>query len=181
MSDLLNHMKDDLHKAMKREVKMRKEDTCSGMIYETCIGVKTVVRAIISMCPETGLKPEKVTDENIIQLLKKYIASEKIIELYLQHILRPSEVIGMSAKKLNTLQKDTIVKLGDKLTSVKISIAESYLPKEIGEGEIMNWITKNIDFTKLKNNMQAIGIVKKHFGGAVNPVLVKNIVESWFK
>jgi len=179
LSILLKQMKDDLHKAMKREVEMRKTNTCSGTMYEACIAVKDVVRTIISMFPEIGLKPDKASDENVINLLKKYIGIEKTRELYLQHILSGTIVIGLSAKKLNKLQKEKINELGDKLTSIKINIAKSYLPKEVSEEEIIEWITSNIDFSKLKNKMQAIGITKKHFGESINPVLVKNIVESW--
>ena len=181
LSLLLEQMKNDLHKSMKQEVKLRKSNNQSGKIYEVTMAVKNVVRSIISRIPELGVKPDKASDEDIIKLLKKYVIEEKTRELYIQHILRPVEVVGINAKDLNKLQKEKISELGDNLTSIKISIAQSYLPKEIGEEEIINWITDNIDFSKLKNNMQAIGIVKKEFGGAVNPVLVKNIVESWFK
>ena len=181
MSDLLKKMKDDLKKAMKREVELRKSKNPSGKIYNATIAVKNVVRSIISMYPELGIKPEKANDDDTIKLLKKYISIEKTRELYIQHILRPAEVVGINAKELNILQKEKVAKLGNNLTSMNISIAQSYLPEEIGEAKIIDWITKNIDFSKLKNNMQAIGLVKNHFGGAVNPVLVKNIVESWFK
>jgi len=181
MSDLLKQMKDDLHKAMKQEIQLRKSSNPSGKIYEVTIAVKNVVRSIISKIPELGIKPDKATDDDIIKLLKKYVTEEKTRELYIQHILRPSEVVGINAKELNTLQKVKISELGNKLTSIKINIGQSYLPKEIGEAEIIDWITDNIDFSKLKNNMQAIGIVKKEFGQTVNPVMVKNIVESWFK
>jgi len=181
MSDLLKRMKDDLHLAMKREVEMRKTNTASGTIYEACVGVKDMVRAIISMYPEIGIKPEKATDDNTIQLLKKYIQQEKTRVLYVDKFITESMVKDLSSTQLNKLTKEMLTELGDKVTSLKIGLAQSYLPKEIGEEEIIDWITDNIDFSKLKNNMQAIGIVKKHFGEAVNPVLVKNIVDSWFK
>jgi len=179
MSDLLKQMKDDLHKAMKREVEMRKNDTCSGTMYEVAIAVKDLVRSVISMFPEIGLKPDKANDDDTIQLLKKYIIGEKTRLLYIDKHLTEDIVKGLSAKDLNKVTKKTIAKLDDKLTNMRISIAESYLPKEIGEAEIIDWITSNVDFSKLNNKMQAIGMVKKEFGQAVNPVLVKNIVESW--
>jgi hypothetical protein len=181
LSLLLERMKDDLHKSMKQEVNMRKSNNLSGKIYEVTIAVKDVVRSIISRIPELGVKPDKATDDDIIKLLKKYVVEEKTRELYIQHILRPSQVVDITAKQLNYLQKEKINELGDKLNSMKISIAQSYLPKEIGEAQIINWITKNVDFNKLKNKMQAIGMVKKEFGQTVNPMLVKNIVENWFK
>ena len=136
MSELLNEMKNDLKLSMKREIEMRKTNTCSGTMYEACIAVKDVVRTIISMFPEIGLKPNKAVDDDVIQLLKKYITIEKTRELYTQHILSGFIVMGLSAKELNKLQKETISKMGDELTSMKIGIAKSYLPKEASVVEI---------------------------------------------
>jgi len=181
MSELLKEMKSDLKLAMKREIEYRKANTKTGTMYEVSIAVKNVVRSIISMFPELGIKPDNAKDDDVIKLLKKYVAIEKIRELYSQHILSGSTVDGLSAKELNNLQKEKIEEMGDKLTSMEIGIASSYLPKEITEDKIIDWISENIDFSKLKNNMQAIGITKKHFGEAANPILIKNIVQSWFK
>ena len=177
MSDLLKQMKDDLHKAMKREVEMRKTNTCSGTMYEACMAVKDVVRTIISMFPELGLKPEQAVDDNTIQLLKKYVSLEKTRELYLQHILSGEMVIGLSSKELSKLQKEKISDMGDELTSMKIGIAKSYLPKEAGVVEIKEWIEKNIDFSQYKNKMQAMGLIMKEFKGCDGNV-VKQVIMS---
>ncbi len=181
MNHLLGLLKENLKKAMKHEVEMRKINQINGDSYDMTIATKEVARSIISMFPEIGVKPEKATDEQTIQLLKKYIFIEKTRELYIQKYFNEEKIKGLTNKELNKLTKETINILGDKLINVKINIAQSYLPKEITEDKIIDWITDNINFNKLKNNMQAIGIVKKHFGGAVNPLLVKNIVECWFK
>ena len=177
MSDLLKQMKDDLHKAMKREVEMRKTNTCSGTMYEACIAVKDVVRTIISMFPEIGLKPDQAIDDNTIQLLKKYVSLEKTRELYLQHVLSGFMVMGLSAKELSKLQKEKIADMGDELTSMKISIAQSYLPKQAGVVEIKEWVEKNIDFSKFKNKMQAMGPIMKEFKGCDGNV-VKQVIMS---
>ena len=52
-----------------------------------CIAQKEVSRAIISMFPELGIKPNKATDSDTLKLLKKFIASEKERELYQQRFL----------------------------------------------------------------------------------------------
>jgi len=175
LSVLLEKMKSDLHKAMKREVEMRKSDTTSGTMYEACMSIKDVVRAIISMFPEIGTKPDKATDDDTIQLLKKYITIEKTRELYLQKIFTEEIVSGLSAKELSTLTKEKISELGDELTSMKIGFAKAYLPKEVSAIEIKEWIDKNIDLSQFKNNMQAMKPIMEHFKG-VDGNVVKQII-----
>jgi hypothetical protein len=60
---------------------------------------------------------------------------------------------------------------------------ESLLPKKIEhtttEEEIREWLEANVDFSKLKNNMQAVGMAKKHFGDKADGSLVKEVVQSF--
>ena len=58
-------------------------------------------------------------------------------------------------------------------------LLESYLPSQVGEDEIKKWINENVDFNSLKNKMQAIGLVTKHFGVGVDGNLVKSIIQSF--
>jgi hypothetical protein len=182
LSVLLRKMKKDLHVAMKREIEMKKTDTDSGTIYEACISVKEMVRSVISMCPEIGSKPEKVTDEQTIQLIKRFIMMEKTRLLYTEKHLTEVMVKDLSASKLNVLTKNTITDLGDKLTSMKISIAQSYLPKTatISANDIKEWIKRNINFDDYKNKMQAMGPIMKHFKGADGNI-VRKILEGYIK
>jgi hypothetical protein len=182
MSELLKKMKDDLKLAMKREVEYRKDGTNSGPMYETCMAVKDVVRAIISMYPELGIKPDSATDDDTIKLLNKYITIEKTRELYLQKYLTEDMVKGLSASKLNILTKNTITDLGDKLTSMKIGFAKAYLPKTAvaSANEIHEWIKRNINWDDYKNKMQAMGPILKHFKGADGNV-VRKIIEGYIK
>lgn len=176
-SQLLSEMKSDLKKAMSREVEFRREGTNSGTLYEATMSIKNVVRAIISMYPELGTKPDKATDEQTIQLLKKYVLQEKTRELYVQKILTEADVSGLSAKELNNLIKSKITEMGKELTSMNIGIAQSYLPKEVSVDEIKEWIIENIDFSQYKNKMQAMGPIMKQFNGADGNV-VKQILMS---
>lgn len=164
--NILAKIKEDLKKAMKCEVEKRNQGISDGEMYDMVIAQKTVSRAIISMFPELGIKPDKATDDDTIKLLKKYITSEKTRELYQQKILTKEMVEGLSAKDLNTLTKEKINELGDNLTSYKIFIAQSYLPKEASSEEIEMWIKDNIDFSQFKNKMQAMGPIMTQFKGA---------------
>ena len=178
MSELLKQMKSDKDLACKREIEFRKEKIKSGPIYDACIACKDVVRAVISMFPEINTRPEKATDEQIIQLIKKYIFIEKTKELYIQQYLTESMVKDLSGSSLSKLTKETISNLGNKITSMKIAIAQSYLPKETSIEDIKIWIEQHIDFDKYKNKMQAIGDVKKQFPHVDGNVVKKIIIEK---
>lgn len=63
-------------------------------------------------------------------------------------------------------------------TSAYLDIIQRYLPKQIPDEEILTWIKNNVDFTKLKNKLQAVGMVTKHFGAAVNGKEVQRIISN---
>ncbi len=175
MSDLLKRIREDLKKAMKAEVEKKRQGITTGQMYEMIIDQKTVSRVIISMFPEIGVKPNEATDDDTIKLLKKYVSSEKTRELFLQEYIGEEDIRGLSLSELTKLYKEKITELGDKLTSNKIFIAGCYLPKVASEDEMKQWISENIDLTKFKNKMQAMGPIMKHFKGADGNV-VKNIL-----
>ncbi len=58
------------------------------------------------------------------------------------------------------------------------NILRTYLPKQLNEQEIKTWIINNVDFSQLKNKMQAVGMVIKQFGGLVDGKSVKSIVQK---
>ena len=62
-------------------------------------------------------------------------------------------------------------------TSTLKPLCESYLPKKATRQELLEFIT-TIDFSKLKNKMQAVGMTKKHFGVAAEGKLVMDIVQN---
>jgi uncharacterized protein YqeY len=160
VSILLVSLKTDLQKAMKREIQCRKK----GLIIDPVdIAKKEVPRAIISMFPEIGIKPNKATDDDVIKLLKKYVSQEKEREIYNQGYLKEKDVEGKSPQEVKKLVNETIVKYGSELSTPNIQFAESYLPNEASKEEIISWIKENIDFSQYKNKMQAMGPVMKKF------------------
>ena len=177
MSEILNLMKDDLKKAMKREIECRKEGTNNGILFNVIIATKYVIKSVLSMFPDIDLKPENATDEDTIQLLKKFIFKEKTSELYNQGIFTSDIVSKLTPKELSSLTKEKITELGNSLTSLTIGIALTYLPKEATESQIREWIIENIDFSVYKNKMQAMKVIIEHFKGA-DGNLVKNIIMS---
>jgi len=82
---------------------------------------------------------------------------------------------------LKKLEADEIYMLAAKASATTSPFLEaiySLLPKFASEIDIAEFM-KTIDFSKLKNKMQAIGMVKSNFKGAVDSDMVKKMVEGW--
>lgn len=56
-----------------------------------------------------------------------------------------------------------------------VALCDEILPQEASEEDIRKFL-KTVDFSALKNKMQAVGMVNKHFNGNVDGNLVKSIV-----
>jgi uncharacterized protein YqeY len=166
MSKILEQIRWSLKFSMTAEVKLRKMNVTSGPIFETTIASKDVSRAIISMFPEIGKKPDEATDDDVIKLLKKYINQEKERAVYELGYLKEKDVEGKTAPQVKKLVSDAIIDLGYVISSNKIFLAELFLPKQASEEEVTKWIAENIDFTTFKNKMQAMGPIMKQFKGA---------------
>jgi len=166
MSEILKRIREDLKIVMTIEVAYRKKvKTPHGESFDMLVAQKTVSRSIISMFPEIKKKPAEGTDDDVIKLLKKYIAQEKERSIYQLGYLKEKDVKGKSATEVKTLVSNTIKELGDSLTSNHIRIAKKYLPKQAAEEEITLWIGENLDLSSFKNKMQAMGPIIKQFKG----------------
>jgi hypothetical protein len=160
MSILLTCLKADLKDAMKNEMQCRRVGDSPS---EETIAKKEVPRAIISMFPEIGKKPADATDEDVIKLLKKYIAQEKERAIYQFSYLKEKDIDGKSPQEVKKLVNETTIACGSELSTPRIKIAEGYLPSSASKEEIISWINENIDFSQYKNKMQAMGPIMKRF------------------
>lgn len=70
-----------------------------------------------------------------------------------------------------------LLELTGKCDMVLLSVAKSYVPDKITEEEILEFLS-TVDFSKLKNKMQAVGLVKKEFGSAVDGKLASTLVRN---
>jgi uncharacterized protein YqeY len=95
-------------------------------------------------------KPEEITNDDVIGIIQGLIKSEHIV---------------LEAKKQST--------------SDYLKILETYLPEQATREEIVAWIQANIDFSRLKNRMQAVGTIMKHFGKSADGKLVNQILKEW--
>jgi len=82
-------------------------------------------------------------------------------------------------KVLIKYEIERLDKLRESTKSIYLIVLESYIPEQVNSNEIYHWILHNVDFSKLKNKMQAISIVTKHFGLRVDGNIVKDIVVNW--
>jgi len=94
-------------------------------------------------------KPEEITNDDLLGIMRKLVKSEK-----------------------------TVLGIKNEDSSDYLTILESYLPKMVTKEEITVWITENIDFSELKNSMQAMGTIMKHFGKLADGNLVKQILQG---
>jgi uncharacterized protein YqeY len=95
-------------------------------------------------------KPDEITDDDILDIVRKLAKSEK-----------------------------TVLEYQKKESSPYLELLEKYLPRMATADEIRDWITANIDFANLKSPMQAMGPVMKHFGKLADGNQVKQILQSW--
>ena len=92
-------------------------------------------------------KPEEIEDDEIIDIVRGLAKSEKIV----------LEAKGEGSSRY-------------------IEILTAYLPQMAGLEEIDAWIRENIDLSRFKSPMQAMGPIMKHFGKRADGRQVKEIL-----
>lgn len=106
--------------------------------------------AIRILIGEFQRQPEKeLSDEQVIAIIKKLIKSER-------------ELLAASGEE----------------KSDYISVLEDYLPRQVSEEEIREWVSENIDFSSYKNKMQAMRPIMAHFGSGADGNSVKRILQE---
>lgn len=174
-SELLKKIKADLTAAMKKEVWLRKEQETLEDDWAEVNDRKFFARTVISMFPSIGTKPNSATDADTEELIRKFINQQLERAVYENRLIGESDVNGLSPKELRALTQKTITEAGDSIKTNVIRMAESYMPEPATEDEILGWAATNIDFSKLKNKMQAMGPIMKHFGNRTNGNFVKGL------
>ena len=144
---LLDKIKADLKTAMlKKDTDVR--DTIRLIMGE--FPSITVPITLESGKKTTRLKkPEEITDDDIQNVIRKLVKSEK-----------------------------TVLEIKKEDSSEYLKILESYLPKMATREEVEAWIAEHIDFSEFKSPMQAMGKIMKHYGKLTDGKEVKEILES---
>jgi uncharacterized protein YqeY len=110
---------------------------------------KSHISILLSECERIG---KSLDDEQVLELVESLFVTEK-----------------NKAKK--NIPPDT------EWREFLVSISPD-LESSISEEQIRSWISDNVDFSSLRNKMQAVGLVKKHFGEDVDGMLVSEVVKS---
>ncbi len=90
-----------------------------------------------------------LTDEQVIRVLNNIIAGE-------------NKVLELVPNSTSTLKP----------------LCESYLPQKATEEEVIAFLD-TVDFSTLRNKMQAVGLAKKYFGTAADGAMIGEIVKNW--
>ncbi|MDF1590152.1 MAG: GatB/YqeY domain-containing protein [Desulfobacterales bacterium] len=144
---LLEKLKTDLKAAM-----IKKDNEARNTIRQI---MSEFPRLTVPLTLESGKKttrpkkPEEITDEDIQDIIRTLVKSEK-----------------------------TVLELTGGDSSAYLEILETYLPQMASRAEIEDWIGANIDFSNFKSPMQAMGTIMKHFGKLADGNLVKEILQE---
>jgi uncharacterized protein YqeY len=104
--------------------------------------------AIRILIGEFQRQPEKdLTDQQVTALIKKLVKAEQ-------------ELLAFSKEE----------------TSDFIRILEGYLPQQVSDDEIREWIRGNVDFSTVNKRMQAMRPIMTHFGSSTDGNVVKKIL-----
>ncbi len=95
-------------------------------------------------------KEKEISDEQVIDIVKKLIKSER-------------ELLAAQGNEGSPFLK----------------IMEEYLPKQASEEEIFSWVQENIDFSSFKSKMQAMKPIMQHFGSSVDGNTVKKVLQKF--
>ena len=92
---------------------------------------------------------EEITDDDIIGIIQGLVKSEK-----------------------------TVLEIKKEEGSDYLTAIEAYMPQMASREEIVAWTEANIDLSKFKSPMQAMGPIMKHFGKQADGNIVKDILQG---
>ena len=84
-------------------------------------------------------------------------------------------------KQLEKLEYEVLVLGLYEPTSDFLDTVKEFLPTAVPEDTLIAWIENNIDFSKLKNKFEAVGITMKAFPqGSIDGGILKNVILNKF-
>jgi len=126
--------------------------------------VKDAIRVVMSEFPT------KITVPITLESGKKSSRPKPEDEISNDDVIGVIQGLVKSEKQTLELKKEN--------SSDYLRILETYLPQMAGEEEIAAWVRENIDFSRFKNAVQAMGPVMKHFGKNADGNVVKKILSA---
>ena len=148
-------MEMSLYDKIRQDMKtaMMNKDTAVRDTMRLIIGAYPNLTVAITL--ESGKKstrvktPEEITNDDILDIIRKFVKSEK-----------------------------TVLDLKKETTSDYLELLNAYLPGMATPDEIKQWIADNVDMSKFKSPMQAMGTVMKHYGKLADGRVVQEILKG---
>ena len=124
------------------------------------------------------------TAKNIARVARKQVALENLT-LLVGEVDRVSKDISDEdvirvLRKIKKSELELLKYSKESTYSPLLDTIEEWLTTPVTPEEIEDWITQNVDFSSLKNKMQAIGLVKEQFGPGIDGNVVKSIIQEKF-
>jgi len=94
---------------------------------------------------------------------------------YIGSVLTDKQVIRIF--KLIIAGENKLKELVPSSVSTLIPLIDNYLPKQISREDLLCFIA-TINFSELANKMQAVKIIKAHFGDSVDGKVVSDIIQG---
>jgi uncharacterized protein len=96
----------------------------------------------------------------------------------------PDDVVVKILKRLEKSELELLDKVGGdeavRRGTPFLELLREYIPQMATDSEIAAWISSNVDFSGLKNKIQAVGIVMKNFGSRADGGRVRSIIQEMF-
>ena len=148
-------MEISLHDKIRQDMKRAMINKETGVRDTMRLIMGSFPNLTVSMTLESGKKttrvkkPEEITDDEILDIIRQFAKSEK-----------------------------TVLEIKKEATSDYLELLDTYLPQMATASEIKQWIQDNIDLSKFKSPMQAMGSVMKHFGKQADGNQVKAVLND---
>jgi hypothetical protein len=125
----------------------------------------------------TAIKTHSDTANDLKYILGEFsrLKGTKDGKEYIGSVLTDTQVIRVM--KGIIAGENKLIELVPNTVSTLIPLIETYLPKQVSTEELLSFIS-TIDFSKLVNKMQAVKIIKAHFGETVDGKVVSELIQK---
>lgn len=129
---------------------------------------------------------EKIKSEIITSIKKHNNDRRDALKVILGEFERQSKKELTETEEINIIKKlikneeEVLKQINSPYDSLFLMTLKEFLPHQLEEKQIIEWIKENIDFSKYKNKMQSMKDIISHFGTSVNGNIVKKIIENNF-
>lgn len=131
-----------------------------------------------SMTLQEKIKADMVSAMKAKEIFKRDTLKLVISEMQRQPVkeLEDHTVVKIITSMVKS-EKENLARR-DYAESEYTQLLETYLPKQVSEKDILEWIIDNINFSEFKNKMQAMKPIMAHFGTSTDGNVVKNILSK---